>query len=107
MSFICLNAAIVAPAPITNWVSHSSGAGYRATRECLVTATLRNPESSNRTRNLPTEFADRTHQVTHYARHLGFPVLTLLIALLGDRKYAKGCRLALRQIEARLNVRTI
>lgn len=57
--------------------------------------------------HLPTEFADRTHQVTHYARHLGFPVLTLLIALLGDRKYAKGCRLALRQIEARLNVRTI
>ncbi|MCP4251453.1 MAG: hypothetical protein GY778_30830 [bacterium] len=57
--------------------------------------------------NLPAEFADRTHQVLHYARHLGFPVLALLIALVGDRKYAKGYRLAQRQIEARLNVRTI
>ncbi|MHC4063768.1 MAG: hypothetical protein ACYSUQ_06035 [Planctomycetota bacterium] len=43
----------------------------------------------------------------HYARFLGYPVLALLLALVGDRRYAKGYRLAQRQIEARLNVRAV
>lgn len=55
---------------------------------------------------LPTEFADRPAEVLHYVRFLGYPLLVLVIAVVGDRKYAKGYRLAQRQVEARLRVQT-
>ncbi|HUU82502.1 MAG TPA: hypothetical protein VM243_03260 [Phycisphaerae bacterium] len=57
--------------------------------------------------HLPTEFADRPAEVLHYVRFLGYPLLVLLIALVGDRRYAKGYRLAQRQVEARLQVQTV
>jgi hypothetical protein len=56
--------------------------------------------------HLPTEFADRPAEVLHYVRFLGYPLLVLVIAVVGDRKYAKGYRLAQRQVEARLRVQT-
>ncbi len=57
--------------------------------------------------HLPSEFADRSAEVFHYVRFLGYPLLALLIALVGDRRYAKGFRLAQRQVEARLQVQTV
>ncbi len=59
--------------------------------------------------DLPDDLADRTvvGQALHYARFLGYPLLAFVIIMIGDRRYAKGYRLAQRQIEARLNVRTI
>ena len=56
-------------------------------------------------KDLPTEFAGKVVQVLHYVRFLGYPVLALIIALVGDRRYAKGFRLAQRQVEAHLNVK--
>ncbi len=57
--------------------------------------------------NLPTDFTDWPAQIIHYVRFLGYPLLVLLIALVGDRRYAKGYRLAQRQVEARLQVQTV
>ena len=57
--------------------------------------------------HLPTEFADWPARVLHYVRFLGYPLLVLLIAVVGDRRYARGCRLAQRQVEARLRVQTV
>jgi hypothetical protein len=57
--------------------------------------------------NLPDEFPNLTAEVVHYVRFLGYPLLAFIIALVGDRRYAKGYRLAQRQIEARLSVRRL
>jgi len=57
--------------------------------------------------HLPGDFAGLSSQIIHYARYLGYPVLVLLIAVAGDRRYARAYRLAQRQIEARVNARTI
>ena len=55
--------------------------------------------------DVPAEFAGRKAEVIHYVRYLGYPLIVLLMALVGDRRYAKGYRLAQRQVEARLQVR--
>lgn len=54
-----------------------------------------------------TDFDDRLHEVLSYVRFLGYPVLALLIALVGDSRYARGYRLVRRHLEARLHVRPI
>ncbi len=56
---------------------------------------------------VPTQFDDRTAEVIHNVRYLGYPLLVLVIAVVGDRRYARGYRLAGRQIESRLAVRRI
>jgi len=58
-------------------------------------------------RDLPAEFPDVLTEVLHYLRYLGYPLLAFVIAAVGDRRYARGHRLAQRQIEARLNVRSV
>lgn len=57
--------------------------------------------------DLADEFPNLTAEVVHYVRFLGYPLLAFIIALVGDRRYAKGYRLAQRQIEARLSVRRL
>ncbi len=57
--------------------------------------------------NVPAQFDDRTTEVVHNVRFLAYPLLVLLIAVVGDRRYARGYRLAQRQIQARLAVRRI
>jgi hypothetical protein len=57
--------------------------------------------------NVPAQFEDLTTEVVHNVRCLGYPLLVLLIAVVGDRRYARGYRLAQRQIQARLAVRRI
>jgi hypothetical protein len=57
--------------------------------------------------NLPTEFVNVTARVIHYVRYLGYPLLIFLVVVAGDRRYARGYRLAHRQIEARVAVRRI
>ena len=57
--------------------------------------------------DLADEFPNLTAAVVHYVRFLGYPLLAFIIALVGDRRYAKGYRLAQRQIEARLSVRRL
>jgi hypothetical protein len=57
--------------------------------------------------NIPTEFAGRVPEVLHYVRYLGYPLLALIIVFVADRRFARGYRLAQRQIAARLNVRAV
>lgn len=56
--------------------------------------------------DLPAEFSSRLTEVLHYVRFLGYPFMVFLIAVVGDRRCAKGLRLAQRQVEAHLNVRS-
>ncbi|MBN1511405.1 MAG: hypothetical protein JXB13_05275 [Phycisphaerae bacterium] len=46
-------------------------------------------------------------QVLSYLRFLGYPLLALLIAFVGDSRYGRGYRLVRRHLEARLQVRPI
>jgi hypothetical protein len=57
--------------------------------------------------HIPTEFANRLGEILHYVRYLGYPLLAVIIVFVADRRYAKGYRLAQRQIAARLNVRAV
>ncbi len=57
--------------------------------------------------SLPHSFAGSAREIQHYARYLGYPLLTLLIVLVADQRYAKGYRLAQRQVEAWLHVKRI
>lgn len=56
---------------------------------------------------LPAEFHTRLDQVLHYLRYLGYPLLALLIAFTGDRRYSRGYRLVQRHVESRMNVKGI
>ncbi|UCG15600.1 MAG: hypothetical protein JSV19_09925 [Phycisphaerales bacterium] len=53
------------------------------------------------------DFDEPLHEVLSYVRFLGYPALALLIALVGDSRYARGYRLVRRHLEARLHVRPI
>jgi hypothetical protein len=56
---------------------------------------------------LTTEFADRLHEVLFYVRYLGYPVLALLIVLVGDGRYSRGYRGVRRHLQTRLDVHTV
>lgn len=56
---------------------------------------------------LTTDFADRLHAVLFYVRYLGYPLLALLIVLVGDGRYARGYRGVRRHLQTRLDVRTM
>jgi len=56
---------------------------------------------------LPRGFGDRIEEVVHHVRYLGYPLLALLIAFTGDRRFARGYRLVQRHLESRLNVKKI
>ncbi len=53
------------------------------------------------------EFSSRLTHVLSYVRFLGYPLLALLIAFVGDGRYGRGYRLVRRHLEARLQVRPI
>jgi hypothetical protein len=53
------------------------------------------------------EFPNALTQALSYLRFLGYPLLALLIAFVGDSRYARGYRLVRRHLEARLQVRPI
>ncbi|MFQ5489365.1 MAG: hypothetical protein ACE5GE_01480 [Phycisphaerae bacterium] len=57
--------------------------------------------------DIPASFTSGTARMGHYARYLGYPLLVLLIALVADRRYARGYRMACRQAEAWLHVRRL
>jgi hypothetical protein len=58
-------------------------------------------------RQLPGEFRGQLHEVLHYVRYIGYPVLGLLIALTANSRFARGCRLVRRHLESRLDVKSI
>lgn len=51
---------------------------------------------------MPSSFRDRTHEILHHIRHLGYPVLALMALLIADRRFASGYRQARRQLDSRL-----
>ena len=57
--------------------------------------------------DLPTGFTRVTDHVLHYLRYLVYPVLALLIAFTGDRRFSRGYRLVQRHLESRLNIKKI
>ena len=57
--------------------------------------------------HLPESFSHRLDEVIHYVRYLGYPLLALLIAFTGDRRFARGYRLVQRHLESRLSVKRI
>jgi len=61
--------------------------------------------TSGEVESIPTGFASQIAEILHYVRFLGYPLLVFLIAIVADRRCARGFRLAQRQVEARLSVR--
>jgi hypothetical protein len=57
--------------------------------------------------NLTTDFANRLHEVLFYVRYLGYPLLALLIILVGDGRYSRGYRGVQRHLQTQLDVRTM
>ena len=56
---------------------------------------------------LPAEFGGRLDKLIHYVRYLGYPVLALLIAFTGNRRFSRGYRLVQRHLESKLDVKSI
>ncbi|MFH0980631.1 MAG: hypothetical protein V2A79_03720 [Planctomycetota bacterium] len=55
---------------------------------------------------LPLEFRGPLDEGIHYMRYLGYPLLALLIAFTGDRRFSRAYRLVQHHLESRLNVKT-
>jgi hypothetical protein len=56
--------------------------------------------------SLSLDFKDTLHNVLFHVRYVGYPLLALLIALVGDGRYARGYRLVRRHLETRLEARS-